>query len=284
VDIERISALRFPPVRHAYDWRDAALYALSLGYGDDPTNLAALRFVTEADQQAVPSQCVVLGYPGAWLTDPALGVDYGKLLHGEQSFTIHRPLQAAARVVANHRVLAIEDKGPGKAAVLHFEKTVSNEDSGELLTTSVSALVLRGQGGCGAFGDPPPRLPAMLDESGLTASIEIATLPQSALLYRLNGDLNPLHWNPAIAARAGFDRPILHGLCTLGLACRAALRLFCDDDAPRLRSMALRFVAPVLPGETVRFDFFGAGSSLRFRASIAERNVIVLDNGMAEIA
>lgn len=284
MQIDRVGALQFTPIRQILGWRDAALYALSLGFGDDPIDESHLTFVTEKDQQIVPSQCVVLGYPGPWLTEPALGVNYEKLLHGEQSFTIHRELRPSADLTAHHRVIAVEDKGAEKGAILYLEKKVSDSLTGELFATTLSTLFLRGDGGCGGFGEVPASAPPIVPGAGPIATRDIETLPSAALLYRLNGDINPLHYDVRIARAAGFERPILHGLCTMGLACRAILQEFCGNRATRLNSLFVRFVSPVIPGETVRFEFFSSDTGVRFRARVQGRDVAVLDRGAANFS
>jgi len=284
MDVHKVRELSFPPIHQAYSWRDSALYGLSLGYGDNPLDPGQLSFVTERDQQAVPSQSVVLGYPGAWLKYPVLGINYAKLLHGGQSLTIHRPLAPEAQIVARHRVVAVDDKGAEKGAILYLEKRIEDEATGEPIATTVATLLLRGDGGCGSFGEAPQAYSFEHGDGPPTASLIIATLPQSALLYRLNGDLNPLHSEPSAALAAGFERPILHGLCTMGLACRAFLELFCGNKAECLSFLSVRFVKPVFPGERIRFDFFESKSGIGFRATVLERELLVLDRGIAHLA
>lgn len=283
MDVERIKSYPFPPIHQSYDWRDSALYALSLGYGEDPLDDGQLSYVVEGAQQAVATQAVVLGYPGPWLADPSVGVNYGKLLHGEQSLTIHRPLDAEASIIVRHRVVGVEDKGEEKGAVLYLEKVVEDALTGEKLAATVASLFLRADGGFGGFGDIPEPLPAVPTEGILTAVKVLPTIRQSALIYRLNGDLNPLHAQPAAAKAAGFERPILHGLCTFGLSCRAILEQFCENESARLQSLAVRFVKPLFPGESVKFEFIESSAGIHFRAIANERNAVILDRGFATI-
>lgn len=283
MQVQTLRDYRIAPVEQAYDWKASALYALGLGYGANPLDESELSFVYEGDQRAVPSLCVVLGHPGFWLRDPALGIDWVKLLHGEQGFEIHRPLPPQGRVRSTHRIVALEDKGADKGAVLHVEKRLENADDTSLIATVRTTLFLRADGGQGAFGEAPAA-PTALPEGPADITLDIPTLPQQALIYRLSGDYNPIHADPAIARKAGFDRPILHGLCTMGLACRAVLQAVCDNRPERLRSMFVRFSKPVFPGETIRTEFFRRGSQVRFRARALERDVIVLDRASAELA
>lgn len=280
MNLEALRSLSLAPVEQAYTARDTILYALGLGLGERPTDPAHLRFTYEDGLLAVPSMCVVLAHPGFWLREPSLGVDWLRMLHGEQTFAIHAPIPPGGTVVARYRVTAIEDKGRERGAVLHFEKLLTDKASGQRLATVSQVVVLRGDGGQGGFGEPPPP-PAPLPERAPSDVIEIATLPQAALIYRLSGDLNPIHADPAAAEKAGFRRPILHGLCSMGLATRALLERFCPDDPSRLSSLFVRFSKPVYPGDTLRFEFQRDGSTVAFRAIVPQRNEIVLDRARA---
>jgi acyl dehydratase len=283
LNLEAIRNLRFEAVTHAYTARDSMLYALGLGYGSNPADPAQLSFVYEDDLRTVPSICCVLAHPGLWVTNPALGIDWLKILHGEQSFEIHNPIPPEGTVVGTYENVAVEDKGAGKGAVLHQVKKLTDKASGQLLATVRSVLFLRGDGGCGSFGEiPAPAQP--LPERAPSSVCEIATLPQSALIYRLSGDYNPIHADPKAAAKAGFEAPILHGLCTLGVATRAILSTFASDNPERLQSLFVRFSRPVFPGETIRTEFFSSGRQIRFRSRAVERDVIVLDRGSAILA
>nr|WP_249158124.1 MaoC/PaaZ C-terminal domain-containing protein [Bradyrhizobium jicamae] len=201
-------------------------------------------------------------------------------MHGEQSFDIHNPIPAEGTVRANYEIAAVADKGAGKGAILHLVKTLDDAATGARLATVRSVLFLRGDGGCGSFGEVPAD-PAGIPEQAPSQTTDIPTLPQSALIYRLSGDYNPIHADPDAAAKAGFDRPILHGLCTLGVATRAVLATFADGKPARLASLSARFSRPVYPGETIRTEFFPAGNQVRFRSRVIERDVVVLDRGTA---
>jgi acyl dehydratase len=204
------------------------------------------------------------------------------MLHGEQSFEIATPIPPEGTVVGTYEIVAVEDKGEGKGAILHMVKKLSDKGSGTLLATVRSVLFLRGDGGCGGFGNVPGQA-APLPDGSPTDVTDIATLPQSALIYRLSGDYNPIHVDPEAATKAGFERPILHGLCTLGIATRAILSRFANGASGRLRSLSLRFSRPVFPGETIRTEFFASGGAIRFRSRALERDVVVLDRGMAVV-
>ena len=283
IDYEKLMNWRFPPVRQTLSKRDCILYALGVGLGNDPLDAAQLRFVLEDRLAALPTMAVVLAYPGFWVKDPATGIDWVRVVHGEQAIMLHRPLPVEAELVGTSRVTGILDKGAGKGAVLYSERRISDAATGELYATLAMSTFCRGDGG---FGGPsgPSRPPHPIPERPPDAVCDLPTLSQQALLYRLNGDYNPLHADPAVARAAGFDRPILHGLCTLGIAGHALLRSCCDYDPARMRSLALRFSAPVFPGETIRTEMWREGSVVSFRARAVERDVVVLNNGRMEIA
>lgn len=278
IDYQHLLNYPIPEVRQRIMPRDAVLYALSIGFGQDPMDYAQLAFVDGAsDMKVVPSMAAVLAHPGFWLGNPATGVDAVQLVHGEQSITLHSPLPAEGEVIGQTRVIDIIDKGPGRGALLYSEKRLVDAKSGKLLATTNSTTFLRGDGG---FGGPsgPVRAPHQLPESAADFTLELATRPEQALLYRLNGDPNPLHSDPAVAAKAGFPRPILHGLCTLGVVTHALLRTLGDYRVERFRELALRFSGPVYPGETIRVEIWASGA---FRALSVERGVVVINNGRA---
>src|SRR5882757_603360 len=191
-------------------------------------------------------------------------------------FTARSPPEGT--VVGTYAIVAVEDKGAGKGTILHQIKKLNDKASGQLLATVRSVLFMRGAGGGGGFGEiPEPAQP--LPESAPSSACEIATLAQSALIYRLSGDYNPIHADPAAATKAGFEAPILHGLCTLGVATRSLLSTFANGAPERLKSLSVRFSRPVFPGETIKTEFFGTGGEMRFRSRVVERDLIVLDRG-----
>lgn len=284
MNLDAIRDMKIDPIEQAYDKRDTILYALGLGYGADPLNEAELPFVYERKLRSLPSYTNVLCHPGFWAQYPKFGINWVKILHAEQDFRIHSPLPPVGRIRGEYRIGGVEDKGEGRGALLHQAKELYNTANGDHVATVRSTLFLRGDGGMGGFGEPAPTA-ERVPEKAPDDIVEIQTLPRQALIYRLSGDWNPLHADPAIAQKAGFDRPILHGLCTNGLANRAILSHFCDNDPNRLHQMFVRFSNPVMPGETIRFEFHREGSNrLRFRAVVAERNVVVLDRCSAEIS
>jgi acyl dehydratase len=275
-----------PAIEQTYTERDTILYALGLGLGADPLDECQLRYVYEGDLpgnlKVLPSMAVVLGYPGFWIRDT--GADWRKVLHGEQGFEIFRPLPPKGAVVGRSRVTGLFDRGTDKGAVLLTERDVIDQASGDLLCRLTSTVLLRGDGG---FGGPSASLPVphALPERPADLASHIRTPAQAALIYRLSGDYNPLHADPAVARRAGFERPILHGLCTFGVVCRALVEMVCDGEPARLTGMQARFSAPVYPGETIVTEAWNDGAhAISFRAKAAERDVVVINNGRAAIA
>jgi acyl dehydratase len=282
MNLDAIKAHRIKPIEHAYTAKDSILYALGLGYGGQPTDPRELQFVYEKGLKAVPSISVVLAHPGFWVSEPSLGVDWIKILHGEQSFEIFQPLPASGAVRGTYEVIAVEDRGPEKGAIMHVTKRLHDVASEALVATVTSVYMLRGDGGQGGFGNPPPA-PDPIEDTTPSHVVELATLPQAALIYRLSGDLNPIHADPAAAAKAGFPRPILHGLCSMGLATRALVASVAENDPARLKAVSVRFSKPVFPGETLRVEIFGTGATYRFRAIATERDIVVLDRGTAVV-
>jgi acyl dehydratase len=289
IDFHRLKAWRFDEIVQRYGTDDTMRYALALGLGSDPTDPGQLQFVNDVPTAplALPTMAVVLGFPGSWMQDPATGIDFAQIVHGEEQVVWHRPLPAAGAVRARHRVTRIVDKGPGRGATITYDKALHDADSDALLATVTHTTFARGNGGFATPdvpGDaaPPPPVPVPAGEP--EAIVDIPTLPQQALLYRLCGDRNPLHSDPATARAAGFDRPILHGLCTWGIAAHALLAQCAGNDPTRLRSLYARFSAPVFPGETLRLELFRQGNDVRFRVRVPARDKVVLDHGHAVFA
>ncbi|HEV3186125.1 MAG TPA: MaoC/PaaZ C-terminal domain-containing protein [Xanthobacteraceae bacterium] len=272
----------FADVEHSYTARDTMLYALGLGCGSDPTDPDDLRFVFEENLLALPTMAVVLGGPGFWIRNEKTGADWRKILHGEQGLTLHRPLPAAGTVIGRTRIKDIIDKGRERGALMFTERSITDKATGAPIATLASTTVMRGDGGFGGPSGPTPephRLPARAPD----AALDIATLPQAALIYRLSGDMNPLHADPKVAAAAGFARPIMHGLCSFGIAGRALVKLACGSDPGRLAHMQVRFTAPAYPGETIRTEIWRDGAEISFRARAVERDAVILSNGLATL-
>lgn len=282
MDYQNIKNWSFPEVVQDYTEKDTILYALGIGFGQEATNPDHLKYVYEQDLQAFPTMAVVLGYPGFWMKDPKAGINWVKLVHGEQRLTIHRPIPAQGRVIGRSRVSHVIDKGADKGALVITERTLSDAE-GNALATIAQTTFCRGDGGLSQSDDSPAPLEATPDTApDMTCSLPI--LEQAALIYRLCADNNPLHADPAVAAKAGYPRPILHGLCTYGVTARAIVQMACGNDASRLASMNTRFSSPVYPGETLVVEMWKDGAKgVRFRAKVAERDIVVLSHGYAGI-
>jgi len=278
---------KFEDISFNYTQRDTMLYALGIGMGAQATDPGQLRFVYEKDLQLVPSMATTMGSPGSWSRDPSTGIDFFKLVHGEQDLRIFRPLPPQGSLVARSRIHSITDKGAGKGAVIVILRDLLEAGTGELVAQNSSLTFLRGDGGFSAetgISDPAPAALPAIEDRPADIEVSLSSLEQAALIYRLSGDYNPLHADPEFAAKAGFSRPILHGLCTYGMACHAVLRTVCDYDATRFRRFAARFTSPVFPGETIRFQIWKDGPGvLRLRAHVDARSVVVLNNCIVEV-
>ncbi len=279
---ENLRNRQFPVIEQSYDWKFAVTYALGLGYGADPLDRDQLKFVYEDGLQALPTMAVVMAYPGFWAKEPDTGIVWQKVLHGEQDLVIHKALPASGTVTGTTKVDQIIDKGSEKGSMLYSTREIREKATGELLAEVKQTTVMRGNGGFGGPEGPQPKPHAMPDGEPEIA-VDLATLPQAALIYRLSGDFNPLHADPDVATQAGFKAPILHGLCTYGVAGHALIKGLCGYDAAKLRRMQVRFSSPVYPGETIRTEIWktDAGKA-SFRARVVERDVVVLNNGYAE--
>jgi len=283
IDYDELKAWPFKPIEQSYTARDTILYALGLGLGRDPLDAGHLRYTFEEAEgfAALPFMAVVLGSPGFWVRDPASGIDWKRVLHGEQGMELHGPVPAAGTVLAVNRVARVIDKGADRGALLYIEREITDKATGQRIATLTSTTFARGDGGFGGPAGPLKPVHALPDRAP-DAIVETPVLPQAALIYRLSGDPNPLHASPEVAAAAGFGAPILHGLCSFGIAGVAVLKTFCDNDAARLKSFGLRFSAPVYPGETITTQMWWDGDMVSFRAMVGDR--MVLNNGYAKIA
>jgi acyl dehydratase len=271
----------------AREWssRDALLYAVAVGAGDpDPTRDLAMTTENSAGivQQVLPTFCTLLGAGGALqgigAFNPAM------LVHAEQQIAVPAPLPVQGRANVVGRLVDILDKRSGALVVTETEARDATTDA--VLFTARSSVFIRGEGGFGSTATASSEPAAPDREPDEVVSLE--TRPNQALLYRLCGDRNPLHSDPSFAARAGFDRPILHGLCTYGITGRALARALCDDDPTRLRAMSGRFTAPVTPGETLATEVWRdgehGGATRAFFRVRSSGGAVVLDRGTCEVA
>jgi acyl dehydratase len=258
------------------------LYALGVGLGHDPLNAEELAFVYEKNLKVLPSMAAVLGYVGFWARDLDTGIDWVKLVNGEQGFVLHRPLKPEGVVIGRQRITEVVDKGAGKGALVYTERKITDTASGDLIATVTQTSFCRGDGG---FGGPPRETPPPhpIPERAPDAVCDLGTRPEAALIYRLSGDRNPLHAEPAVAKAAGFERPILHGLATFGVAGHAVLKAMCGYDPDKLAAFSCRFSGPVFPGETIRTEMWRDGAVVSFRSRVIERDVVAINNGRAEV-
>jgi len=279
---DKLIALDIPPAIQVYEAKDCILYALGVGFGHDPMNEDELPFVYEKNLKVLPTMASVLGYAGLWMRAPETGIDWLKVVNGEQGINLHRPLAGEGAVVGQLRIADVIDKGPGKGALVLTERKVTDKASGHLIATVTQTIFCRADGG---FGGPPRQAPEphAMPARDPDAVCDLGTRPEAALIYRLSGDRNPLHAEPEVAKQAGYPRPIMHGLGNFGVAGHAVLKTFCGYDPGRLTSFACRFSAPVFPGETLRTEMWRDGNMVSFRSRVVERDVVAVNNGRAEV-
>ena len=272
---------RFEDVRQCYSPRDTILYALGIGMGADSQDLDQLRYVFEADLRAMPTMAVVLGSPGFWMQSSKLGLDWKNILHLDQELTLHQPLAASGEVVGKTTVEAVVDKR-AMGAVIYTQCNIFDAATSALLATTRSGNLCRSTGsfeGADTNDWPVHKLP----KNAPDLQCDLQSTTQAALIYRLSGDHNPLHVDITQARQAGFQRPILHGLSTFGMAGHAALRTLCAYEPGRLKKLRVRFSAPFYPGETLRTTFWAYGNGTAgFQCYSVQRRVMVINNGFVE--
>ena len=277
INYDELMQARATGLTASYTDRETMLYALGIGFGRDPLNTDELPFVYENGLKTVPTMATVIGW-GASSILAKSGINYLMVVHGEQRLAMHRPLPVSANVTLDERVLGVFDKGKDKGAVLVTERVMTDAKSGDKLCTLVNTIFARGDGGFGGPKEGAPE-PHRLPDRTPDLAHECDTRVDQALLYALSGDRNPLHRDPNVAKMAGFPRPILHGLCTYGTACRAVISTVCRYDATKITGFDVRFSAPVFPGETIVTEMWVDGPVISFRSKVKERDVVVLNNG-----
>ncbi len=277
IDPQKLLGWQFEPITQEYNYRDVILYALGVGLGRDPLDLAELKYVYEKDLSTLPTFAATLATPGLWVKNPETGITWNQLVHSAQRTTFHRPLPDAATVTGFARISDVWDRGPAKGAVIVVEREIKDAGADKAFCTLEQTLILRADGGFG--GEPPPRPVVEVPERQADQIVHLATTPGQAILYRLSGDWNPLHIDPDVSSKAGFSQPILHGYCCYGIAgwsaCQAAKR-----DTASLRQLECQFTAPVIPGDVLEFHWWqDRDDAWLFQARVDER--VVLNRGRA---
>lgn len=262
-----------PSLEYSYEAKDVILYALGVGAGAEPDEL---KFVYENELQVLPTFGVIPPFPSLMSIVGLEGMDFNlaMLLHGEQYLELVREIPTSGKLISYPKIAAIYDKGKGALVELEVE---TKDPKGELIFRNIFSTFIRGEGGFGGERGPEPGNEPPQREPDRVVSMQ--TLPQQALLYRLSGDYNPLHADPNFAAMAGFEKPILHGLCTFGFAGRAVLREYCDNDPARFKAIKVRFSRHVFPGETIITEMWQEQpDKIILRCKTAERGDYCLTN------
>lgn len=276
---DELMALKTTGQQYSYTDRDVMLYAYGIGMGADPMDENELAFVNEATYTERPLKVVpTFASVAAWGAGPGeMNLNRLLVVDGERDITFHKPMPVAANITADSSVVEVYDKGKDKGVVIRHQ-TILRDEAGEALATLLASRFARGDGG---FGGPVLEQPEphKMPDRAPDRSVDISTRPDQALIYRLCGDRNPLHSDPEFAQKAGFPRPILHGMCTYGLTCRGVLQTYADYDASAFRQHAVRFSSPVYPGETVTMDMWKDGNVISFEARVKARNVTVIKSG-----
>ena len=282
IDVEAALGHEFPETRFSWGEDDVILYALGVGAGSDPTDPKELRYVYEGDLQVLPTYGTIPPFETMMSlgTVDGLEINLAQILHGEQELEIHSPIPTSGTVVQTGRVAGIYDKRSGAVVVL--EVTSVLEKTGEPLFTNRASIFVRGEGGFGGESGPSTRIPPPdRDPDGV---VESPTLPQQALIYRLSsGDKNPLHADPAFAAFAGFERPILHGLCTYGILCKAVVDHALDGDPGRVAAYRARFSGHFFPGETLVTSMWEEGDRIIVKGECKERGTTVVSDAVVTV-
>ncbi len=259
---------------------DIILYHLGVGAGENATDPQELEYTYEKNLKVLPSYAVIPTF-GAMVglgSVEGLEFNFAMLLHGEQDIVLHKPIPTAATVKSSGRVAELWDKGKACLCVLEID---TRDEEGEPLFTNRYSLFLRGEGGFG--GEAGPKAGNQAPDRDPDGVIEQATLPQQALLYRLSGDKNPLHADPEFAKMAGFDKPIIHGLCSYGVVCKAIVDGVLDGDVAKVARYQARFAGVGFPGETYLISYWKEGDKVVIEASSKERGVKIISNAAITI-
>ena len=279
INYDEIMSMTSENVEISYSDKDSILYSLGVGLGNDPMNLAELKYVYENSQVALPSMATNFQYHSPLLLKA--NINFILVVHGEQKLSFSNPLPVSGDFISNAKVIGCYDKGAGKGAIIDVETTINLKKDNTEICKLVSTTFARGDGGFG--GPESPKNEIFKPEGDPDFVHEIKTKPDQALIFRLSGDYNPLHSDPNFAKTAGFEKPILHGMCTYGIACRSVVESLCEGDAKRLKKFDCRFSSPVYPGETIVTEMWKNGSKVYYQSKVKERDKIVIKNGVSEI-
>lgn len=283
MSIADLSSRSFSPVTQSYTSRDTMLYALGLGVGHDPVDPLQLRFVYERQLLTLPTFAATLASPTAWMWDPATGIDADHVVALSHSLELFSEIPTSGVIRSEGRVTQVYDRGPDKGAVIHWERDLIDNESSKLLSRMHARALARNNGGFG--GRPSPgRAVEHIPERNPDVRVEWATVESQALLYRLSGDLNRVHADPVAAHSAGFKRPILHGLCMLGIVGYTLVKVACDGDPSRLRRIATRYAGIAYPGQTLIIELWQEDAEWYFRCASRDDPRLVLDGGSATVA
>lgn len=281
IEYDALMATAVEDVPCEYNEKSCLLYALGVGFGADPLDRIELPYVFEgAALRTVPTMASTL-LSTAFIS--GCGWDYSQVVHEGECLSLYRPLPPASRLLANRKVAAVHDLGPdiGARIVLESEVRLAKDDT--VLFNLERTLLARGDGGVGGLKVTGKKLHA-LPEREPDMHCTAATRPDQALIFRLADDLNPIHADPALARRVGFERPILQSACTYGIACRSILRTICDYDFTLISGFDAHFREPVYPGDTLTTEMWQDRNVVSFRCTVEARNSVVLDNGMCTLA
>lgn len=284
IDLKTALGAELPSQEFSWTASDVALYALGVGAAGDPMDTTGLEYIHDTAPKVLPSFATVAATMNVTeaprVSFPGVEIDLAKVVHGSQSVRLHRPIPAEGTATTTTKIAEIQDKGSA-AVIIQESETVSAD--GEKLWTARSGIFARGEGGFG--GERGTSEKVEYPEREADHTVEVATLPQQALIYRLCGDRNPLHSDPAFAEAAGFPRPILHGLCSYGLVLRAVIDEVLGGDVTRVHGYGVTFGGIFFPGETMRIRVWEEGSRLLVAATAVEReDAPVLKNVVVDLA